>query len=147
MCAKALAAPGTEPSNPLGAPERRPCYHYANRPHPVGWQQGVMSCALTLQTVFFSTADEYYEKSNYGFGLPTRDRTSCKSCIAKAHGHSGGSPCQFHKSTIIFYEWRRGTGATVTVRSISSALGATTTIDTDKRGFARFGGRDTDFED
>ena len=55
---------------------------------------------------------------------------------------------QVHIRAIIFYEWRRGTGATETVRNINNALGEdTTSISTVKRCFARFEGGDTDFEE
>ena len=53
-----------------------------------------------------------------------------------------------HVRYIIFYEWRRGTGATATVRNINSVWGEdTTSIATVHRWFARFKEGDTDFED
>ncbi|EYC32013.1 hypothetical protein Y032_0003g1353 [Ancylostoma ceylanicum] len=55
---------------------------------------------------------------------------------------------QEHLRAIIFYEWRRGTEATETVRNINSALGEdTTSISTVERCFVRFREGDTDFKD
>ncbi|EYC11314.1 hypothetical protein Y032_0051g2136 [Ancylostoma ceylanicum] len=54
---------------------------------------------------------------------------------------------QEHLRVIILYEWRRGTGATETVRNINGALGEeSTSISTVKRCFARFKEADMDFK-